>query len=441
MATRPCRCLTVPVGLSAAREPRYRAVELKTNDGCQQFGRVIQKNMADSAERFQVGRVATISAGHAVHHTYGAFLAPLLPTLIAGLSLSKAQAGLLLVFMQWPSILQPFIGHLADRINPLYFFVLVPAVSAVLMSLVGLVQDYAVFALLLSLVGLSSASLHAVGPVMVGNLSGRSLGRGMGVWLVGGESGRVIGPIVVACAVSLLTLDGMPWLMIPGLLASAILYIQLKGIEQWAPDTNRSVSWRQGLRGMRRILMPIVGIIAMESIITAMLTTYLVVLLSEQGADLWLAGFSLSVLQGAAAVGALLAGSISDWLGHRLVLLVYMLAMPLFIPLLLAVSGWARFPALLLLGFVMISPVPVTMALLQRTFSENRALANGLYMALSFGLRSAAIVLVGVLADLVGLRAVFIGSAVIPLLGLPLIPLLQGKSPGGVPEQQNHSRR
>jgi FSR family fosmidomycin resistance protein-like MFS transporter len=369
---------------------------------------------------------------------YGAFLAPLLPALIVGLSLSKAQAGLLLVFMQWPSILQPFIGHLADRINPLYFLVLVPAVSAVLMSLVGLVQDYVALALLLSLVGLGSASLHAVGPVMVGNLSGRTLGRGMGVWLVGGESGRVVGPIAVAGTVSLLTLDGMPWLMIPGLLASAVLYIQLKGIEQRLPDTNRSVSWRQGLQGTRRIVLPILGIIAMESIVTAMLTTYLVVLLSEQGADLWLVGISLSVLQGAAVVGALLAGSLSDWLGHRLVLLVYMLAMPLLIPLLLAVSGWGRFPALLLLGFVMLAPVPVTMALLQETFPDNRALANGLYMALSFGLRSAAIVLVGVLADLVGLRVVFIGSTVVPLLGLPFLPVLPGKSPGDVPDQQNH---
>ena len=54
---------------------------------------------ATEAEQFQTGRVLTISAGHAVHDTYTAFLAPLLPAFIANLSLSNTEAGLLTVFM------------------------------------------------------------------------------------------------------------------------------------------------------------------------------------------------------------------------------------------------------------------------------------------------------------------------------------------------------
>jgi FSR family fosmidomycin resistance protein-like MFS transporter len=137
---------------------------------------------AAEAERFQTDGVLTISAAHAVHDTYTAFLAPLLPAFIANLALSKTEAGLLSVFMQGPSLLQPFIGHLADRISLRYLVILAPTVTGVVMSLLGVAPGYGVLALLLMVAGLSSASLHAVAPVIAGNLSGRSLGRGMGFW-------------------------------------------------------------------------------------------------------------------------------------------------------------------------------------------------------------------------------------------------------------------
>ena len=56
------------------------------------------------AERFQTDRVVTISAGHAVHDTYTAFLPPLLPAFITEFALSTTQAGLLAVFLTAPSL-------------------------------------------------------------------------------------------------------------------------------------------------------------------------------------------------------------------------------------------------------------------------------------------------------------------------------------------------
>ena len=141
---------------------------------------------ATEAERFQTGRVLTISAGHAVHDTYTAFLPSLLPIFIENLSLSNTRAGLLTVLLQGPSLLQPFIGHMADRVGLRLLFILAPAVSAVLMSLLGVAPAYGFVAIFLVMAGLSSASIHAVGPVVAGNLSGQSLGRGMGLWMVGG---------------------------------------------------------------------------------------------------------------------------------------------------------------------------------------------------------------------------------------------------------------
>jgi FSR family fosmidomycin resistance protein-like MFS transporter len=383
--------------------------------------------LAAETEPFQTDRVLTISAGHAVHDTYTAFLPSLLPVFIANLALSKTEAGLLTVFMQVPSLLQPFIGHLADRVSLRTFVILAPAVTATMMSLLGVAPGYAVLALFLVAVGLSSASLHAVGPVMAGNLSGRSLGRGMGFWMVGGELGRTLGPIVIVSAVRLLTLKGTPWLMIGGLLTSAILYLRLRDVPGRPPNVGRGLPWRRVLQGMGPLLIPLAGILVARSFMVSALTTYLPTFLSEEGTDLWLAGASLSVLEAAGVAGALLGGSISDRLGRRLVLFVSMLATPLLMFVFLAVSGWLQFLLLPMMGFTALSVAPVLMALAQESSPENRALANGLYMSLSFSLRSGVVVAMGALGDLFGLRLVFAVSAVIPLLGLPLLLLLPGK--------------
>jgi FSR family fosmidomycin resistance protein-like MFS transporter len=377
-------------------------------------------------DRFQTGRVLTIIAGHAVHDAYTAFLPPLLPAFIATLALSNTEAGLLTVFMQGPSLLQPFIGHLADRVSLRYFVILAPAVSAVMMSLLGVAPGYAVLVLILTVAGLSSAGLHAVAPVMAGNLSGRSLGRGMGFWMLGGELGRTLGPIVIVSAVDLVTLKGTPWLMIAGLLASALLYLRLRDVPGRPPNAGQGLPWRQALRGMGPIMVPLAGIITVRSFMIVALTTYLPTFLSEEGATLWFAGVSLSVLEAAGVVGALLGGSMSDRLG-RLILFVSLLTTPLLMFVFLAISGWAQFPVLLMLGLTSLSITPVIMAVVQESFPENRALANGIYMSLSFAISSGAVVVLGALGDVFSMRLAFTASAVIPLLGLPLVLLLPGR--------------
>ena len=76
---------------------------------------IVPSAASADAERFQTAGVVTVTGGHAVNDTYTSFLPPLLPSLIQSFGLSNTQAGLLSVFLQWPSVLQPFIGYLADR--------------------------------------------------------------------------------------------------------------------------------------------------------------------------------------------------------------------------------------------------------------------------------------------------------------------------------------
>lgn len=379
-------------------------------------------------DRFQADRVITIAVGHAVHDTYTGFLPPLLAILIEGGTLTKTTAGLLSVFMQGPSLLQPAIGRAADRYNLRLLIILAPALTAITMSLLGVAPSYAILALLLVAVGTSSAGLHAVAPVTVGRLSGRGLGRGMGFWMVGGELGRFLGPIVVTAAVQLFTLRGTPWLMIGGLLASVILYFFLRDIPWQPPDGGQQLPWGRVVHSMGPVLLPLGGLIVMRAFMSVSLTTFLPTFLTEEGANLWFAGSALSILELAGVAGAFLGGWLSDRWGRRRVLFVAMLIASAFMFLFLVVAGWARLPLLVVLGFTSLSFTPVLMAIVQESFPQNRALANGVYMLLSFVLRSLVTVGMGVLGDWVGLRTAFTVSAGISLVGLPLILWLPGKS-------------
>jgi len=379
------------------------------------------------AERFQTDRVATMSAAHAVHDTYSAFLAPLLPVFVETMALTNTRAGLLTVFMQLPSLTQPFIGHLADRVGLRYAVILAPAVTGVAMSLLGVAPTYGVLVLLLLVAGTMSAGLHAVGPVMAGRLSGRSLGRGMGFWMVGGELGRTLGPITIVMAVHFLTLEGTPWLMVGGLVASALLWVGLRDLSGRPSGSESGLHWQQALRNMWPFLLPLAAIIVVRAFMVSALTTYLPLFLHSEGATLWFAGISLAVLEAAGVVGALLGGSLSDRFGRRPLLAISLVTTPVLMFVFLATDGWVRFPLLLLLGFAALSVIPVIMALVQESFPENRALANGVYMSMSFILRSGAVLLLGMMGDSWGMRTAFAISAVLPLLGLPFLWLLPSR--------------
>jgi FSR family fosmidomycin resistance protein-like MFS transporter len=374
---------------------------------------------------FHLPEVLTVAAAHGANDTYFSFLPAILPLLIKNLALNTTQAGLLTVFGQIPNLLQPVIGHLGDRKNLKMLIILAPTISGILITLVGVAPSFGVAALLLLLAGFSSAGFHAIAPAMVSAKAGKKVGRGMGFFMVGGELGFGIGPLLVVAVIGYLTLKGLPWMMILGMLASVILYFRLKEASTVRhAQAEASLPVRQALNEMSGIMLPIMGITLITGFLTANIVNFLPTFLSSEGMTFSLAGASLSVVELSGTVGVLLMGLFSDRLGQRNVVLGGTLISVVFSLGFLLLHGWIQIMMLIGVGLSAFVANPVFLSMIQMRFIRNRSLANGVYMSSSFILRSIVVVLVGSLADRFGMRPVFIGSALAALLALPLIFML-----------------
>ena len=185
---------------------------------------------SDAPERFQTGRVLVLSVCHFIHDIYSSFLSPLLPLLIEKLSLSLTQAGFTSTVLQLPSLLNPLLGTLADRISVRYFIILAPMITAVTMSLIGMAPSYAVLLILLTIAGISVSIFHVPAPVMVARLSGSHKGRGMSFFMTGGELARAVGPLAVVGVVALVGLQRFYSVMLVGIVASLWLFLRFRDV-------------------------------------------------------------------------------------------------------------------------------------------------------------------------------------------------------------------
>ncbi len=382
------------------------------------------QSVETQASDFQAGRVATVAAGHAINDTTMAFLSPVLPLLIEALSISKTQAGLLSVLTQVPSLLQPVIGHIAGRKNLRYVVILAPATTAVLMSLLGLAPGYLALCFLLLLAGFSSASIHATGPVLAGNLSGSRLGRGMSYWMVGGEIGRAIGPLIIVTMLSFVSLRGTAWLALLGLAASLVLYIRLRDVPDQPRDVNGAEPFWKGVRQMGPLMVPLGGFLLLRSFLAFGMPVFLPTFLTEAGDSLWLAGAALTIMEIPGVIGAFIGGSISDRVGRRPVLLLTQLLSPLLMLAFLQIGGNSRLGVLLVYGFIQLSTMPVVMAIVQERYPENRALANGVFMAINFACQAVASLTMGMLGQAFSLGTAFTVASLLSLCALPIVFLL-----------------
>jgi MFS transporter, FSR family, fosmidomycin resistance protein len=386
-------------------------------------------------KKFQLSKVLSVSFAHLVHDIYTSFLTILLPLLIEKLGISLTMAGLLNLIQRLPSLLNPVIGIIADKSAVRWYIILTPAVSAVGMSLLGLAPNYAVVAILLFVVGISSSFFHVPAPVLIRDVSGPRIGKGMSFYMLGGEAARTLAPLIIVAAVELWTLEGI-WKLIPFALAATIfLWFVLRNAD--APGekmqkkkkekSHQTNVWKY-TRSLAPVLIAISGITFFRAMMKSALSGFLTVYLTDEGFSFAYAGILFAIFQFAGAASVLIAGTWSDRIGRIRMLQIAAVTSPLFMWLFVWLGNFWIIPLLLLLGLSIFATTPVLLAFLQEIGKERPSYVNGLYMTISFAVGAVAVVLVGFLGDRLGLQFSFEITAYVGLGAIPFVIYLGRKS-------------
>ena len=356
-----------------------------------------------------------------VHDIYAAFLAPILPLIIEKLGMTYAQAGFLSVIQRAPSLLNPFIGIIADRVSVRYFIIISPLITGVCMSLLGMAPSYTVIGILLFVMGISSTLFHVPAPVMISEVAAGKIGRGMSFYMLGGELARTAGPLVILGAVSLWGLEGTYKLVPFAFAASLVLFIKLKNIK--ISDKFKKVKKENGARETFVNVLPLFitlgGIIFFRAFMKGALTTFLPTYLHLNGASLWMAGISLSILQAAGAAGTIVAGTLSDRIGRRKMMIIISTASPVLMWLFIISDSFFALPILILLGFFLFATGPVMLAVVNNLETDRPAFVNGIYMTLNFSISALTIMLIGLSGDILGFVNTYKFAAVLALCSIP----------------------
>ena len=129
-------------------------------------------------------------------------------------------------------------------------------------------------------------------------------------------------------------------------------------------------------------------------------------------------------MQGVGIIGTILGGYLNDRLGHKITMIISLTLSALAMLAFSTSQGYLQLAFLGTLGISSLMVLPVGMAIMQRSFPENRSLANGSYLALIFAINALAGVVTGYMYDLIGGQQTFFWSGWIAFLGIPFVFML-----------------
>ena len=380
--------------------------------------------MAD-ADPFDAPAVVTVASAHFVHDLYPSFVGTMLPLLIDKHGMTLAVAGTLATVLRWPSVAQPLLGYLADRTDARLLFIVPPVVTALAICLLGPAPSYIALFVLMLIAGVSSATFHPIAGAMATRASGSHWGRGSSFFMTGGELSRAVGPVFIAGVIAAVGLTHSWIAAIPAVLIAFVALKVLGGRDSRLKRAVSKASLRDAIRGNGRPLLLLGLVVLFRSLVIASFQVFFPTFLTQGGSPLVYAGLALSIYEVGGVVGAFVGGPISDRIGRRTMMAVSQLLAG---PLLFAALAMATQPLGLVVlaagGLLALSAGPVQLTLIQELLPGHRSTASGIVMFLGFEGQVLATIMVGILADMVGLQDALRWSVLASMLSLPFTLLL-----------------
>lgn len=374
-------------------------------------------------------RLGVLTFAHFTNDLYAAFLAPLLPLVVAKFGLTLALAGLLgSAFNLSSAFSQPFFGMVADRVRRPVFIVIGALVTATMMGLLGLAPSYHAMLVVLFIAGLGTAAFHPQSFAVAGAVSGDRRGAGLSLFIAGGELGYSLGPVYVAAVVGAIGLAGTAVAALPGVVACLLLW---RPVGSWrlSLGTPSQVGLRSEVRRHGRSLALIWLVVVLRSVVTLGHVLFIPLLLRGRGETLIMGGTAVLIFGGIGSIGGLIGGPLSDRIGRRAVMAISLIATaPLLVLFGSIESSWGLVP-LALGGFTLFLAAPVSIVMAQEMFPSRASLASSLVTGMAWGTAGLSMTLVGAIADKIGLAQTLSASVSLFLIALVAIWALPAQPP------------
>lgn len=374
--------------------------------------------------------VLRVASVHFVVDGYSNIFAPLLPLLIERHGLTLATVGTLtMLFQLAASVSQVGFGHLADRWRPRLLLLSGPLIAVSVLSFVGGATSTGMLAIILIAGGLGGAAFHPPAAALAYRLGADRPGLAMSVHITGGSLGFSLGPLLFAPFAQRFGLEWTPILVLPGLLAVAILLLRV-------PQVHFPRSERHGLHALRPYVRPLsllYSIVVLRTLASLSFATFMPVMLTRQGLTLTHSGTAVAAYLFASGLGGFLGGPAADKFGARRVIAISLvLAVPFLFGATLA-GGWWFVLLVALGGFFLQSTLPVNVTFGQALAPVSAATVSSLMMGFAWGTGGLSVPFVGMVADRIGIEGTLRGLSLVPLAAAALAMALPARVPARVP--------
>jgi len=342
-----------------------------------------------------------------------------------------AVAGLTLAATSLSSVFQPVFGWLTDRFALRPLIVVGLAVAALGIAVAGRTSaNYWLTWIVFSLSGLGVAAYHPAATVAAKEAGGGT-NRSMSIFSVGGNVGAAIAPIGVGLTVGILGLQATPLLLIPTIAVAAV-YLVLNRRAALRPagasasasaagsGETAAVASTPGPRDLWSRFAWLLLIVSLWSVAYVGARSFVALdVIDRFHTTTDVGNVALTVFSAAAALGTLVGGFFADRFGRiRVIVLGYALATAAAVGYVFAATDVTAIVLAGVLGWALFLPFALHVTLSHAYLPRHLGTASGVTLGMATALGGLLTPLLGVLADAVDPRAVFVVIAAVIAAGL-----------------------
>jgi len=375
----------------------------------------------EEATRF--GVLGAISLAHLLNDMMQSLIVAIYPLLKGDFQLSFFQIGAItLTFQLTASLLQPVVGMVTDKRPMPYSLPIGMCFTLCGLALLSVAPSYAILLIAVALIGCGSSVFHPESSRVARLASGGRYGFAQSVFMIGGNVGSALGPLLAGWVVLRDGRGSVGWATLIALLAIVVL-LQVGRWYQAHLNERKHRRVAEGARYPKPLVARTIGVLLLllfsKYFYLASISSYYEFYLIHQfGLSARSATIHLFVYLAAVAVGSMIGGPIGDRIGRKTVIWISILGVAPF-TLLLPHVGLIWTTALsVVIGLGIASAFPAIIVYAQDMVPHRIGVMSGLFYGFSFGMGGIGAAVLGVIADHYGIVFVYQVCAFLPLLGV-----------------------